>query len=195
MNRNLTGKKPTFTKSGPKNSPYRIMLWLALIILLGWFVTQVGIGSEHRFQPAFLPTPTPTRTADSYLMEADAHFNAGVVLDEEKIDAVEAYQQALELEPENAQAWAELARLLTYSSSLLPTQSEKIERMAEARQAAENAVGAHESLQHVNQECSRCSQTLSVQTGTSFATRCVGSQWDQRYDFSTSTSIWCFWCW
>ena len=140
MDRNLTGKKPTFAKSGPKNNPYRVLLWVVLIVALGWFVTQVGIGPEHRFQPAFMPTPTPTRSATSYLMEADARFNAGVVSDAEKVDAIESYQQALELEPENATAWAELARLLTYSSSLLPTQGEKIERMAEARQAVEQAV-------------------------------------------------------
>ena len=140
MDRNLTGKKPTFAKSGPKNNPYRVLLWVVLIVALGWFVTQVGIGPEHRFQPAFMPTPSPTRSATSYLMEADARFNAGVVSDAEKVDAIESYQQALELEPENATAWAELARLLTYSSSLLPTQGEKIERMAEARQAVEQAV-------------------------------------------------------
>ena len=150
MNRNLTGKKPTFAKSGPKSNPYRILLWVALIVTLGWFVTQVGEGSDYRFQPAFMPTPTPTRTADSYLLEADAYFNAGVVSDEEKIDAIESYQRALELEPDNALAWAELARLLTYSSSLLPTQSEKIERMAEARQAAEKAVSLTEDDSTVN---------------------------------------------
>ena len=68
-----------------------------------------------------MATPTPTRTADSYLMEADAHFNAGLVEDIDRVDAIEAYNQALVLEPDNAQAWAELARLQTYSSSLLPT--------------------------------------------------------------------------
>ncbi|HBX71235.1 MAG TPA: hypothetical protein DEH25_18130 [Chloroflexi bacterium] len=140
MNRNLTGKKPTFAKSGPKSNIYRILLWVVLIVALGWFVTQVGIGPEHRFQPAFLPTPTPTRTADSYLLEADAYFNSGVVSDVDKIDAIESYQRALELEPNNAQAWAELSRLLSYSSSLLPTQGEKIERMNQARAAAERAI-------------------------------------------------------
>jgi tetratricopeptide (TPR) repeat protein len=133
MNRNLTGKKPTFAKSGPKSNPYRVLLWGVLIVAVIWLVTQVGIGPDYRFQPAFMPTPTPTRTADSYLLEADAHFNAGIVSDEEKVDAIEAYQRAIELEPENALNRAELARLLTYSSSLLPTQEEKIERMILAR--------------------------------------------------------------
>jgi len=140
MDRNLTGKKPTFAKNGPKSNPYRMLLLFILIIAIGWFVTQVGTGPEYRFQPAFFPTPTPTRTADSYLLEADAHFDAGVVSDDEKVDAIEAYNQALELEPDNALAWAELARLQTYSSSLLPTQEGKIARMEEARKSINQAV-------------------------------------------------------
>jgi len=133
MNRNLTGKKPTFAKSGPKSNPYRILLWGLLIVAVIWLITQVGEGPDYRFQPAFMPTPTPTRTADSHLLEADAYFSAGIVSDEEKADAIEAYQRAIELDPENALIRAELARLLTYSSSLLPTQEEKIERMKLAR--------------------------------------------------------------
>lgn len=140
MNRNLTGKKPTFAKSGPKSNPYRVLLLFILIIAIAWFVTQVGEGTEYRFQPAFLPTPTPTRTADSYLLEADAHFNAGVVSDDENMGAIETYNLALELEPDNAIAWAELARLQTYSSSLLPTQEGKIARMDEARASIDQAV-------------------------------------------------------
>ena len=141
MDRKLTGKKPTFTtNSGSKNNPYRILLWVVLIVSIGWFVTQVGTGPDARFKPAFLPTPTPTRSAASYLLEAESLFNAGVISDDTRTDAIEVYQQALELEPGNALAWAELSRLLTYSSSLLPSQSEKIERMAQAREAAERAV-------------------------------------------------------
>ncbi len=140
MNRNLTGKKPTFAKSGLKSNPYRVLILFILILAIGWYATQVGTGPDDRFQPAFLPTPTPTRTADSYLMEADAHFNAGVVSDEEKMGAIESYNQALELEPNNALAWAELARLQTYSSSLLPTQEGKIARMEEARASIDKAV-------------------------------------------------------
>jgi tetratricopeptide (TPR) repeat protein len=140
MNRNLTGKKPTFAKSGPKSNPYRVLLWILLIVGAIWLAFNTGNGPEYRFKTPFMPTPTPTRTANSYLMEADVHFNAGIVADEEKRDAIEAYHQALELEPENALAWAELARLQTYSSSMLPTQEEKIARMTEARISIEKAV-------------------------------------------------------
>jgi tetratricopeptide (TPR) repeat protein len=140
MNRNLSGKKPTFAKSGPKSNPYRVLLLITLIVGSVWLAFNTGYGPEYRIQAPFMPTPTPTRTAGSYLLEADAYFNAGVVSDNEKVDAIESYNQALELEPDNALAWAELARLQTYSSSMLPTQEEKIARMAEARISIEKAV-------------------------------------------------------
>jgi tetratricopeptide (TPR) repeat protein len=139
MDRNLTGKKPNFAKRGPKSNPYRVLLWIVMVGAGIWFITQIGKGSEYRFQPAFMPTPTPTRTTDSYLMEAEAYFNAGAV-----DSAVQAYYEALAADPDNALAWAELARLLTYSSSLLPTQEEKITRMAEAQDAIEKAVSMAE---------------------------------------------------
>ena len=140
MDRNLTGKQPTFAKHGPKSNPYRVLLWIVLIGGGIWLATQIGVGPEYRFQPAFMPTPTPTRTADSYLLEANAYFDAGVVDNAAETDAIEAYYKALEIDPTNARTWAELARLLTYSTSLKPTQEEKIARMTEAREAIERAV-------------------------------------------------------
>jgi tetratricopeptide (TPR) repeat protein len=141
MNQNLTGKRPTFGNYGPRTNPYRLMLWIVLIVGGIWLITQIGVEPDYRIKPLFLATPTPTRTANSYLQEAEAYFAAGKVIDPEGMDAVDAYYQALELEPNNATTWAELARLLTYSSSLLSTQEGKTERMAEARQAIETAVG------------------------------------------------------
>ena len=140
MDRNLTGKQPTFAKHGPKSNPYRVLLWIVLIGGGIWLATQIGVGPEYRFQPAFMPTPTPTRTADSYLLEANAYFDTGVVDNAAETDAIEAYYKALEIDPTNARTWAELARLLTYSTSLKPTQEEKIARMTEAREAIERAV-------------------------------------------------------
>lgn len=140
MNRQLMGKRPTFGDSKPGSNPYRILLWLVLIISGGWLITQIGIGPKYLVEPFFVPTPTPTRTANSYIMEAEAYFDAGKIDDPVEDDAIDAYQQALELEPDNAMAWSELARLLTYSSSLLSTHQGKIERMAEAREASAKAV-------------------------------------------------------
>jgi tetratricopeptide (TPR) repeat protein len=140
MDRQLTGKRPNFGKRKAEGYPYKILFFLVLIAGGIWLVFQIGPDPENLVKPFFLPTPTPTRTANSHILEAEAYFAAGRVDDPINTDAIDAYRRALEMEPNNAQAWAELARLLTYSSSLLSNQSQKIDRMAEARQAANKAV-------------------------------------------------------
>jgi tetratricopeptide (TPR) repeat protein len=55
-------------------------------------------------------------------------------------DAIDAYQAALKLDPNNAQAWAELARIQTYSSSMLRNDTERLARLKEAKQSADQAV-------------------------------------------------------
>jgi tetratricopeptide (TPR) repeat protein len=140
MDRQLTGKRPTFGKRGPGINPYRVFALLVLIAGGIWLVSQIGATPEDLVKPFFLPTPTSTRTVDSYILEAEAHFNAGKIDDPLETDAIDAYRQALVFDPENVQAWTELARLLTYSSSLLSTQQEKIERMTEAREASSRAI-------------------------------------------------------
>lgn len=139
MDRNLLGKRPTFRQQKPGVNLYRILLWVMLIAAGIWLITQIGITSESRIKPLFLATPTATRTADSYLMSAQAYFEAGKIDVPGETDAIDAYRQALELDPDNARTRAELARLLTYSSSLLSTQEEQIERLEEARQESMRA--------------------------------------------------------
>jgi len=52
--------------------------------------------------------------------EGDAYFKAG------KLDAaISAYQKAIEINPSDANAWAEMARIQTYSSALKTTDDEK----------------------------------------------------------------------
>ncbi|HEY4666915.1 MAG TPA: tetratricopeptide repeat protein, partial [Anaerolineales bacterium] len=109
-----------------RSRPVRIVLLLALIaggILLTRLV-EAG-----RVEPLFLPTATPTRTALSFQEEGEAHFSAG---DLEK--AIEAYQQAVRQEPDNAELWAQLARIQTYSSALMPTTARRDTRLEQARQ-------------------------------------------------------------
>jgi tetratricopeptide (TPR) repeat protein len=85
-------------------------------------------------QPLFLPTPTPTRTTNSYVMEGEAQFKAGSLG-----GAIAAYQQAVSVEPNNSHAWAELARIQTYSSSLLSTNEDRYERLTQARESIDQA--------------------------------------------------------
>ena len=83
----------------------------------------------------FLPTPTPTRTLDSFAGEAAVYFGAG---DLDK--SIEAYQQAVQLDPGNAALRAELSRILVYSSTLLTIDQERIDRLQEALLMINSAV-------------------------------------------------------
>jgi tetratricopeptide (TPR) repeat protein len=67
-------------------------------------------------------------------MEGEAQFFAGALG-----GAIEAYQQAVAVEPNNSQAWAELARIQTYSSSLLSTDEDRYNRLSEARASIDQA--------------------------------------------------------
>ena len=115
-----------------RSRPVRVVLLLALIaggILLTRLV-EAG-----RVKPLLLPTATPTRTAFSFQEEGEAHFSAGN-LDK----AIQAYQQAVREEPGNAELWARLARIQTYSSALMPTEVERTLRLEQARASADRAV-------------------------------------------------------
>lgn len=96
-----------------------------------WILMGIDRGE---IQPLFQPTPTPTRTANSYVMEGEAQFKAGSLG-----GAIAAYQQAVAVEPNNSSAWAELARIQTYSSSLLSTNEDRYDRLTEARESIEQA--------------------------------------------------------
>jgi tetratricopeptide (TPR) repeat protein len=137
MERNLVGKRPTFHRAKPKNNSYRIMLWLLLILGASWLLVYVNSGAV---QPLLVPTPTPTRQALSFLMEAEAYFAAGKIDDPNTDqDAIGAYRLALLEDPDNALVWAELARIQTYSSALLSSRDNKIQRLQEALDAINQA--------------------------------------------------------
>jgi tetratricopeptide (TPR) repeat protein len=121
-----------------KSNPYRVLL-LAFLILGGvWLLLQLNRG---QVQSPFNPTPTPTRSPQSYIMAAQAYFAAGKLDDPATDqDAIGAYQQALQVDPKNALVWAELARIQTYSSSTLSTDQERLDRLQAALTSAEKAV-------------------------------------------------------
>ncbi|HEX9616413.1 MAG TPA: tetratricopeptide repeat protein [Anaerolineales bacterium] len=131
MNRELTGKRPHFRPVKRASNPYRVLLWLALIIGGIWMLLQLDRGE---IQPLFLPTPTPTRTANSYVLEGETQFQAGAL---EK--AIGAYQEAVKIDPD-PKVWAELARVQTYSSSLLSTDAQRFTRMEEALNSIDQAL-------------------------------------------------------
>lgn len=129
---NLRGDQMPFGGSGSRSRPGRILFYLGLIAA-GILLTRLV--EAGRVQPLFLPTPTPTRTTFSFAQEAEAHFAAGALN-----RSIEAYQQAVELNPSDDKSWVNLARIQTYSSSLLATAEERRARLSEARESIERAV-------------------------------------------------------
>ncbi|HUV28241.1 MAG TPA: tetratricopeptide repeat protein [Anaerolineales bacterium] len=131
MDRNLSGERPHFRPEKRSINPYRVIILLALIMGGIWILMSIDRGDV---QPLFQPTPTATRTVNSYIMEGEAQFYAGSLG-----GAIEAYQLAVSVEPNNAHAWAELARIQTYSSSLLSTDEERYDRLTQALASIDQA--------------------------------------------------------
>ena len=99
---------------------------LILLILVGAGVFLIINQNDVRQSIVPPPTPTATRTARSYVVEAESLAQTG---DLKK--AANAYIQAVSLEPENVDALVTLSRLLAYT-----------DRTADAVKWAERAVQA-----------------------------------------------------
>jgi tetratricopeptide (TPR) repeat protein len=125
-------QKFLFHKARSRSNPYRVLTFMG-VILVGLFLIR-GY-QRNEVKPLFEPTPTPTRTSNSFALEGQTHFKAG-----DLNASIGAYQQALEADPNNAGLWSELARVQTYSSNLLTTREESRARMNEALNSADQAV-------------------------------------------------------
>jgi tetratricopeptide (TPR) repeat protein len=113
-------------------SVYRMFIWVILILASVWIIRSVQQGNV---QPLFQPTATPTRFAQSYTLEGDAHFTAG-----ELNSSIAAYNEAAQVDPNNVQVWAQLSRVQTYSTALLIREDEILARLDEAILSAEKAI-------------------------------------------------------
>ena len=127
----LQGRDPHFRNTSKKSSPYRI---LAFVVLIVFFLTILTGIVQGDVQPLFLPTPTPTRTSESFVVEGRTHFEAGNLE-----AAITAFKRASTFDPENHEIFAELARIQTYSSALSTTDAERAQRLAEALESIDRA--------------------------------------------------------
>src|SRR5215207_327127 len=127
---NINSRRPLF-KRRPQSNIYRMFLWVVMILGGVWMLQQINRGE---IKPLFQATPIPTRSVNSYLEEGEANFTAGKLA-----ASILAYQEALELNPNDAQTWAKLARIQTYSSSFLISNDEKKERLLQALESATKA--------------------------------------------------------
>ena len=132
----LKGDRMPFGGAGRGSRPWRVLI-LAALIAGGILLTRLV--EAGRVEPLFLPTPTPTRTALSHQEEGEAHFSAG---DLER--SIQAYEAAVRLRPEDAELLAELARVQTYSSALIATREDEMDRLREAQGSVDRAVTVNE---------------------------------------------------
>jgi tetratricopeptide (TPR) repeat protein len=132
MDLNLTGRQPTFRSNVNKTNPNRALVLLALMIAALFLLRSV---QTEQIRSPFLPTLIPTRTSASYALEGETHFQAG-----DLPKAIMAYQQAVKLDPNNAELWYELARIQGYSSTILTTDAQKAARLEEAMASIDKAV-------------------------------------------------------
>jgi tetratricopeptide (TPR) repeat protein len=97
----LSGSKWNLRNKRRRSNPWRIGLLLVLIAIVVFF-WQTYVPSA---QPLFIPTPTPTRSAASFVLEGENLFKAG------KLQAAEdAYMQAIAADPREIAHYIELAR-------------------------------------------------------------------------------------
>jgi tetratricopeptide (TPR) repeat protein len=128
---NIAPRRPLFNRR-PQSNIYRMFVWVMMILGGVWFIQQVTTGE---IRPLFQATPTPTRAVESFLLEGDANFTAGNLN-----SAIAAYREAVRANPNDADTWAKLARIETYSSAFLITNAEKKERLLQALESARTAV-------------------------------------------------------
>ncbi|HSQ40314.1 MAG TPA: tetratricopeptide repeat protein, partial [Anaerolineales bacterium] len=128
---NVYPRRALFYKK-PRTSIYRLFIIIVMILGGVWLIRGVDQGEIER---PFTATVTPTRSVDSYALEGDAQFIAGN-LDQ----AITAYREAVRVDPSNAQIWAKLARIQTYSSALLTTDPARLARLTDALGSIDEAV-------------------------------------------------------
>ncbi len=128
---NISPRRPLFSRK-PQSNIYRMFIWVVMLLGGIWILQQISSGD---IKPLFLPTPTPTRSPESLILEGEAYFSAG------NVDAaIQAYRAAVDVNPGDAQTWAKLARIQTYSSAFLITNDQKKARLTEALESATKAV-------------------------------------------------------
>jgi len=159
---NVNPRRPLFNRK-PQSNIYRMFVLVVMVLGGVWMLQQMDKGE---IKPLFEDTPVPTRSVESYVMEGEANFSAG------KVDAaILAYQNALAVDPNNAQTWAELARIQTYSSSFKITNDEKKERLKEALESATKAV------------------ELSPEDSTTHAIRAFALDWNANSNFYSNEEV------
>jgi tetratricopeptide (TPR) repeat protein len=110
----LKGSKWSMNKRRQHFNWFRIIV-LLLLIAAGLYLDRFVIPAAPAL---FAATPTPTRPPEAYLTEAQSLFDAGKLN-----QAIQAYQQAIEVEPDNASIYVSLAQTQVFAGDYAGAQS------------------------------------------------------------------------
>jgi tetratricopeptide (TPR) repeat protein len=103
----LKGSKWTMLKRRKRPSPWRI-IFLLILVAGALYFNQVIVPATP---PLFIPTPTATRSPESFVSEAEN------LLEQGKISlAIDAYYDAIQADPRNASNFVTISRLQIYSA-------------------------------------------------------------------------------
>lgn len=103
----LRGNKWTMTRRPKRrSSPWRIILLLAAIGVL-LYINQVIVPATP---PLFIPTPTPTKSPESFVNQGDDFFHQGKLT-----LAIGAYKDAINSDPTNPSNYVTLARMQVFA--------------------------------------------------------------------------------
>jgi len=104
-----------------KRPNYFGLLILGLIVLFGYYFDQIYLPTQPN---PFEPTPTPTRSPESFVTEAQDLYAEGKLL-----PAIDAYQQAINSNPQDSSLYVAVARVQVFAGEY-----------EEAQKNAENAL-------------------------------------------------------
>jgi tetratricopeptide (TPR) repeat protein len=120
---------------------YRLFGLVVFIMAGAWVVLRLQTGEIRN---PFDPTPTSTRTTNSWVLEGEASFEAGNLP-----AAISAYQDAVKVDPNDASTLSELARIQAYSSRLLSNDTDRLARLTDALKSADQAKAIAPDDSHV----------------------------------------------
>ncbi len=103
----LKGSKWSMQKRRRRSNPLRVLI--LLVLLAGaLYVNQVVVPATP---PLFIPTPTATRSPESFVTDAETLVSQGKLL-----QAVEQYKTAIQVDPKNPANYIAIARLQIYTN-------------------------------------------------------------------------------
>jgi tetratricopeptide (TPR) repeat protein len=116
----LSGSKWNMRKKRRRSNPFRVLVLILLIAAAIYFERVI----VPTIPPPFVPTPIPTRSPASFVLEADSLFEAGKLA-----QAEDAYYEAIEADPLDPEFYTNLARIQVFSGKYI-----------DAEESASNAV-------------------------------------------------------